>query len=84
MKKIEKGTIIRTVILAMALINQALTISGKNPLPFSDAEVENVVAVLITIGTSLWSWWKNNSFTQEAIEADEALKAAKAGKSNGN
>lgn len=38
-KKIEKGTIVRTGVLVFALANQALTISGHNPLPFSEDEV---------------------------------------------
>ena len=27
----------------------------------------------LTIATALVSWWKNNSFTPEAIEADDFL-----------
>ena len=27
----------------------------------------------LTIATALGSWWKNNSFTPEAIEADDFL-----------
>ena len=34
-KKIELGTIIRTVVLALALINQVLTMSGHSPIPVS-------------------------------------------------
>lgn len=73
-KKIEKGTIVRTAVLAVALLNQALTISGHNPLPFSDEDVGQGVSMLLTVGASLWAWWKNNSFTQAAITADEQLR----------
>lgn len=73
-KQIEKGTIVRTAVLAFALINQALVISGKNPLPFSDDSVGQAVSMLLTTGASLLAWWKNNSFTQAAIVADEQLK----------
>lgn len=72
-KKIETGTIVRTVVLVFSLINQVLTISGYNPLPFGDEEVGQAVSMLLTVGASLWAWWKNNSFTQAAIEADEQL-----------
>lgn len=73
-KKIETGTIIRTAVLVFALANQALTISGHNPLPFSEDEVGQAVSMIITVAASLWSWWKNNSFTQAAIAADEQLR----------
>ena len=73
-RKIEKGTIVRTAVLGFALLNQILTISGKSPLPFSNEEVGQTVSMAVTAAASLWAWWKNNSFTQAAIAADEQLK----------
>lgn len=76
-KEIKKGTIVRTAILLFALINQALTISGRNPLPFSEDEFGQFISFALTLVSSLWAWWKNNSFTQSAIIADEHLKTLK-------
>lgn len=73
-KKIEKETIVRTAVLVFALINQALAIRGKSPLPFSEKEAGQAVSMVLTAAASLWAWWKNNSFTQAAIAADEQLK----------
>lgn len=73
-RKIEKMTIVRTAVLAFALVNQVLTISGYNPLPFTDDEFGQALSMVLTAGASLWAWWKNNSFTQAAITADEHLK----------
>ena len=73
MGKINKMTIVRTVILIAGLINMALTIFGKNPLPFSDQQIADFISLLWTIAAALWAWWKNNSFTKEAIKADEYL-----------
>lgn len=72
-KKIEKMTIVRTAVLVFALVNQVLTISGYNPLPFTDEDFGQAVSMALTVGASLWAWWKNNSFTQSAIAADEQL-----------
>lgn len=69
--KPSKGTIARTIILALALVNQVLSICGKAVLPITDAQVEQVTSLIITIVTSVWSWWKNNSLTSAAIEADQ-------------
>lgn len=72
-RKIEKMTIVRTAVLAFALVNQVLTISGYNPLPFTDEDFGQAVSMVLTAGASLWAWWKNNSFTQAAIAADDFM-----------
>lgn len=72
-RKVEKMTIVRTAVLGFALLNQILTISGYNPLPFTDEEFGQAVSMILTAGASLWAWWKNNSFTQAAIAADDFL-----------
>ena len=71
--KISKGTAIRTICLGIALINQILTITGHSPLLIDDETVNLAVSTTATIVTSLVAWWKNNSFTSAAIEADEIL-----------
>lgn len=71
--KISTGTIIRTICLALALINQVLSATGHSVLPIEDAQVEQVVTLVCTIAASLVAWWKNNSFTKDAIKADNLL-----------
>ena len=56
--KISPATLARTAALALALTNQVLSATGHRVLP---------------IATALVSWWKNNSFPPEAIEADDFL-----------
>lgn len=77
MKKVSKETIIRTVALVLALINQLLLLGGKSPLPIEDEFVKTLTSDVITVIVSVWAWWKNNSFTQAALKADEVLKAEK-------
>ena len=77
MKNVKTETIVRTVILIVALINQGLTVAGKSLLPITDEQITEVITLVITIGASLWAWWKNNSFTQNAIEADKVLDQLK-------
>ena len=77
MKDVCKETIIRTIIMAVALLNQILTVCGINPLPFSEEQMYTVLSTVITIVTAVWAWWKNNSFTQKAVEADKYLKELK-------
>lgn len=72
---IKVSTIVRTVILALALVNQLLSAFGIAVLPIEDAQVETLITTAATILAALWSWWKNNSFTRAAIAADEHLAA---------
>ena len=76
MKKVKTDTIIRTVLLALAIINQILAIMGKDKLPFTDDQIYQLVSLVATIVTV--AWWKNNSFTQAALTADEQMKELKA------
>ena len=77
MKNINKNTIIRTIVLIIALINQILLCLGMSPLPFEDENLCQNVSTVVTVSAALWGWWKNNSFTKEAIKADEFLKECK-------
>ena len=54
MKNVTAGTIIRTVLMLLGLIN-----------------------AVFSIVTTLMAWWKNNSFTHAAIEADKVMKEMK-------
>ena len=83
-QKIPADTIIRTVVLTIALINQILTARGKNPLPFAENEIYELLTYLFTIGASVWAWWKNNSFTQAALKADNFMNALKSRNSQEN
>lgn len=75
--KCTKATVIRTVLLIAALINNFLTIRGHSVLPIDDEEITQVVSALFTGVTSIMAWWKNNSFTEEAHKADSHLREMK-------
>lgn len=77
--EVTSGTIARTVILVLALINQVLVMFGKSPLNIADDDIATVVSLLFTIASTAVAWWKNNSFSQNAIKADEYLKELKNG-----
>nr|DAU51874.1 MAG TPA: holin [Caudoviricetes sp.] len=74
---ISAGTIARTTCLLLALTNQVLSALGKPVLPIESATVEQLVTAGITTVTALVAWWKNNSFTPEAIKADETMERMK-------
>lgn len=71
---ISVGTIARTACLLLALTNQVLSAMGKPVLPIESATVEQLVTTGITCVTALIAWWKNNSFTRAALEADKTFE----------
>jgi SPP1 family holin len=75
----KKETAIRLALLIAALINQALVTLGYEALPWSGDDVGEAVSTLITAGTAAWAYWKNNSHTPAAIEADKVMGLIRAG-----
>lgn len=76
--KIQAGTIARTIILALALINQILSVSGHPVIPISDETIEMTVSYVATVVVTLWTYWKNNSWTQAALHGDQVKDEIKA------
>ena len=77
--QITKRTIISTVINLIALINTIMIMLGKPVLPISDDQASTFVSVILTICAWIYGFWKNNSFTPEAIKADEVLDLMRKG-----
>lgn len=75
---ISTATIARTAVLLLALTNQVLSALGKPVLPIESATVEQLVTAGITTVAALVAWWKNNSFTAAALEADKTYDRLKA------
>lgn len=75
--QITSGTIARTAILILALVNQVLTATGHSVINISDENINTLISTGFTIVSAIIAWWKNNSFTQAAIMADEVMKEDK-------
>ena len=81
--KVQKDTIIRTVIMLISLVNSVMVMLGKTPLPWENDELYGGLSAVLAVLTTLWSWWKNNSFTQNAIKADAYMKELMKNEDNG-
>lgn len=82
MDKLDKGTVIRTVLLFIALINQTLIMMGKPVIPIQEDQVTSLVegiylvgSLVLTIVTSLMAWWRNNYISDKGQEQKKVLKA---------
>ena len=58
--KITAETIARTVVLALALLNQVLAICGKGQIQIAENDIYQIVSLTFTAVAAVWSWWKNN------------------------
>lgn len=77
MNNVSTETIVRTIILFITILNNILTMSGKNPLPFSEDALYTTLSAIASGLAALWAWWKNNSFTKPAIEGDKVMNELK-------
>ena len=78
--KISKGTIVRTIMLVIVLVNMVLQHFGIDVIKVDESEVLSLVETVINLAVIIVAFWKNNSFTDKAIKADEFLKNLKEGK----
>lgn len=77
MKNQKRDAIIRLIVMAVLMVNMVLTLAGKNPIPFDEAELTEWLTVAAAGLSTLWSWWKNNNITKKAQEAQNTLQGLK-------
>lgn len=83
-----KGVPMQTWVRVIALFAILLNLIGVaffdfKILPFEDEEIQSGVSIILAFIVSIWTGWKNNSFTTEAQLTDEQLKRFKNGEKGG-
>lgn len=69
------ATIVRVVLLVIALANMACATLGVVPEEIvGNSQAYEIGSIIVTAVISVINAWKNNSFTTNAIEADKYLK----------
>lgn len=61
------------------MINIILKKFGIDLINVSESEILTTIEMLIEVAVIIVAWWKNNSYSQKAIQADEFLKTLKEG-----
>lgn len=74
---ISKSTIVRAIMLVIVIINLVLKHFGIDIINVSENEVLSFVEIVIELAVIIVAFWKNNSFSKNAIKADEFLKKLK-------
>lgn len=73
LKGVTAQTWARTLVLVLALISQLAVILGKRSEAIDIDQWQEYATYILTVIGSVWSWWKNNSFTDKAQDADNVL-----------
>ncbi|WP_201785832.1 phage holin [Heyndrickxia oleronia] len=74
MRFMDKGTVIRTIVLAIALVNQFLVGFGLYEIPGTEEEQTAVISSTFTFVTATIAWFKNNYVTAKGKKQKEVLK----------
>ena len=80
MKNIDAGTLTRTIVLALALVNSGLAMFGYYVIPLDEEQLSNFINMAFLGVATILAWWKNNPITKEAKWADEKKDKYKAEK----
>lgn len=73
----QVGAIVRLLVLIIAWLNQVAVTFGGYTVPHVSEDVIYLIATAITIGISVYAYWKNNSWTPNAKTADAVLAVLK-------
>ena len=77
-KSLDKGTVLRTLALVLAIGNQVVAAIGATS--FASSPVYQIISIVLTIITAATAAWKNNDFTYFAQLTTGLLRALKDGK----
>lgn len=75
---VDKGTIIRSTTLVLAMANQVIAIIGAST--FANSVWYQIASVIVTVISSLVSAWENNDWTYYAKLGTGVLDALEDGK----
>jgi SPP1 family holin len=77
--KITAGTVIRFLVLLLALVNQSLIMAGNPPLPIDEGQISSAVeslylggSIVVSVVAAIVAYWKDNDVTKKArVEKQE-------------
>lgn len=78
--RITPGTIARTIILGLAILNKILTRFGHPIIDIDSAVLTEFIGDAWLIISGIAAWWKNNSFTMPAMAGDVVMRMLRKGK----
>lgn len=68
------------IVTLLGCINAFLTLRGLPCIEIGDESITLTISSLAGIVGEVWSWWRNNNWTEPAREAQKVLNGLKDGK----
>lgn len=68
---------VRLITMIIVAVNSSAMIFGYQLIPYSNEEIVAGISVVALIASEIWNHWKNNSYTDEAKEADIYMEELK-------
>ena len=73
----KENAVFRIIVLVILIINQVLILLGHNPLPYDENQIYEFVSTLGLAIYSIYTSYKNNNFTQEALAGQSEVERLK-------
>ena len=73
----KENAVFRIIVLVILIINQVLIILGHDPLPYDENQIYEFVSTLGLAIFAIYSSYKNNNLTQEALAGQGELERLK-------
>lgn len=69
--------VVTILVTLFSLVNAGLSLSGFNPLPFTDEQVSATLFAVVGVIGTIYSWWKNQNITSASLAGQQLVDALK-------
>ncbi|PGZ96932.1 phage holin [Bacillus pseudomycoides] len=70
----DKGTLIRTIVLFIALLNQFLVSAGLYEIPGTEEQQTALISAVFTFVAAVIAWFKNNYVTAKGKQQKQVIE----------
>ncbi len=69
--------VVTILVTLFSLVNAGLSLSGFNPLPFTDEQVSATLFAVVGVIGTIYGWWKNQNITSASLAGQQLVDALK-------
>ncbi len=69
--------VVTILVTLFSLANAGLSLSGFNPLPFTDEQVSATLFAVVGVLGTIYGWWKNQNITSASLAGQQLVDALK-------
>lgn len=69
--------VVTILVTLFSLANAGLSLSGFNPLPFTNEQVSTTLFAVVGVIGTIYGWWKNQNITSASLAGQQLVDALK-------